>query len=844
MKIMLFRVCFLVALVTLCFQTEMVMSAKIDEVREWSYKEVGEWLNSVGYHHLAHAFANEKIDGQALLEITADDLKELGVTKLGDRKSFLRMRNEKLKSVGDEVFKEILEKMEESAPSKEERNAAPKRTRNSPPPRRPSEDDDDDKNDEDIMVDEYDFKAPPPKPKPSKRSSSPPPPPPPPPRPTATPKKQTARTPPPPPPPPRAQSRAKPASAQNPLRKPTPPAPSKLGKCLPSDKELMRRSILKMTQCIEPYQGLKDYTSEVVIKMCRCLSDFENRVAPACIEEFKEVKELLKQYEASVGPTCRETRKMEETDDCKAEDLTEFAAGAMDLQKCLKESASQDSCGCVTRLLEAPKGCRTHPAMRRLWSEIVTRMGPMCPNQFADIQNVRRAKTINGSTVVPCMSLVMDIMKIDCLRDHIQEKLTTYSQNVIGALCNPSCKKEADRFVELFESCDPVGETDETLLLLRTVSVNLKGLCLRLDNRWAYEDFYAFRRLLKTDKEGNEDTDGVGKKISSMLADQKSRMKILAKPIPKEEVEEVLRNQGLGKGQSTIYTEDDKRVVCSPASRAVFRIYVDGGVINRRLLAGLNILCAEGKITTMEDVTEDGELLQEGDEDFGDVISREIAQKSKMNPAKDSFDYLSKNEELQMAIDKAAKKRVQENNAAKKKQEEDAAKKKAEELKKQQADEAAKKKADEAAAAKKRAEENKKKADEAAAKKRAEEAKKKQQADEEAAKRAEEEKREEAAAKKKAEEEAAAAKKKATEAAAKKKAEEAKKKAEEAAAKKKAEEAKKKKAADEAAKKKGTQAKKKPAGGNQQSGGAKAKQEKQYGDKNTPPEDLGWTTDL
>ncbi len=51
--------------------------------------DVGAWLSAFGLGQYAQAFAENDIDAEALRELTADDLKELGVASLGHRKKLL-----------------------------------------------------------------------------------------------------------------------------------------------------------------------------------------------------------------------------------------------------------------------------------------------------------------------------------------------------------------------------------------------------------------------------------------------------------------------------------------------------------------------------------------------------------------------------------------------------------------------------------------------------------------------------------------------------------------------------------------------------------------------------------
>ena len=53
-------------------------------------ENIARWLEQLGLGEFAAAFAENKIDAETLSELTADDLKELGVAALGDRKKLLK----------------------------------------------------------------------------------------------------------------------------------------------------------------------------------------------------------------------------------------------------------------------------------------------------------------------------------------------------------------------------------------------------------------------------------------------------------------------------------------------------------------------------------------------------------------------------------------------------------------------------------------------------------------------------------------------------------------------------------------------------------------------------------
>ena len=55
-----------------------------------SLVDVGDWLASLGLGHFAETFAENGIDSDLLPELTNEDLKDLGVARLADRKRLLK----------------------------------------------------------------------------------------------------------------------------------------------------------------------------------------------------------------------------------------------------------------------------------------------------------------------------------------------------------------------------------------------------------------------------------------------------------------------------------------------------------------------------------------------------------------------------------------------------------------------------------------------------------------------------------------------------------------------------------------------------------------------------------
>ena len=52
--------------------------------------DVGAWLNELGLAEYADAFAMNGVDSEVLRELSNDDLKDLGVARLADRKRLLK----------------------------------------------------------------------------------------------------------------------------------------------------------------------------------------------------------------------------------------------------------------------------------------------------------------------------------------------------------------------------------------------------------------------------------------------------------------------------------------------------------------------------------------------------------------------------------------------------------------------------------------------------------------------------------------------------------------------------------------------------------------------------------
>eukprot|EP00434_Breviolum_minutum_P009655 symbB.v1.2.008503.t1/scaffold527.1/size293072/1 len=55
----------------------------------WSVKDVADWLRGCGFESLTNLFEKEGVDGEVLLSLTLDELKEEFQMKLGERKKLM-----------------------------------------------------------------------------------------------------------------------------------------------------------------------------------------------------------------------------------------------------------------------------------------------------------------------------------------------------------------------------------------------------------------------------------------------------------------------------------------------------------------------------------------------------------------------------------------------------------------------------------------------------------------------------------------------------------------------------------------------------------------------------------
>lgn len=63
-------------------------------VAEWETKDVCDWLRDIGLEEHVPMFEDNEIIGEHLKDLSKEDLKELGVKKLGHQKTFFAKFNQ------------------------------------------------------------------------------------------------------------------------------------------------------------------------------------------------------------------------------------------------------------------------------------------------------------------------------------------------------------------------------------------------------------------------------------------------------------------------------------------------------------------------------------------------------------------------------------------------------------------------------------------------------------------------------------------------------------------------------------------------------------------------------
>lgn len=61
---------------------------KTTPLAEWGVEEVSEWLRDIGLGEYVESFADNEIVGEHLMELNKEELKELGIKKIGHYKKF------------------------------------------------------------------------------------------------------------------------------------------------------------------------------------------------------------------------------------------------------------------------------------------------------------------------------------------------------------------------------------------------------------------------------------------------------------------------------------------------------------------------------------------------------------------------------------------------------------------------------------------------------------------------------------------------------------------------------------------------------------------------------------
>lgn len=61
---------------------------KSKPLEEWEIEDVSQWLKDIGLGEHVESFAENEIVGEHLIDLSKDELKELGVKKIGHQKTF------------------------------------------------------------------------------------------------------------------------------------------------------------------------------------------------------------------------------------------------------------------------------------------------------------------------------------------------------------------------------------------------------------------------------------------------------------------------------------------------------------------------------------------------------------------------------------------------------------------------------------------------------------------------------------------------------------------------------------------------------------------------------------
>ena len=69
---------------------------KCGHISTWSVDKVCSWLTEIGLEIYSDAFHSNEICGEHLIDLSRDDLKDLGITKVGHIKTLKQKLNDRL----------------------------------------------------------------------------------------------------------------------------------------------------------------------------------------------------------------------------------------------------------------------------------------------------------------------------------------------------------------------------------------------------------------------------------------------------------------------------------------------------------------------------------------------------------------------------------------------------------------------------------------------------------------------------------------------------------------------------------------------------------------------------
>lgn len=89
----------------------MLNDLDTSDVTNWSIDCVANWMRQINFDEYIHEFKRQKINGQALILLNEDDIRQL-VTRIGDRKNFyfhlktLKVAYDKLNMTQQEIVED------------------------------------------------------------------------------------------------------------------------------------------------------------------------------------------------------------------------------------------------------------------------------------------------------------------------------------------------------------------------------------------------------------------------------------------------------------------------------------------------------------------------------------------------------------------------------------------------------------------------------------------------------------------------------------------------------------------------------------------------------------------